>query len=59
VNVTTDNAEPVRWDGDADTANELLGESYGVDWEYADHGSSAIVVPTQDGARRIEAGEPL
>jgi hypothetical protein len=59
VNVTTDNAEPVRWDGGADTANELLGESYGVDWEYAAQGSSAIVVPTPDGPRRVEVGELL
>jgi hypothetical protein len=59
VDVSTDDAEPARWDGNADTANELLGESYGVDWCYAAKGSSAIVVPTPDGPRRVEVGELL
>jgi hypothetical protein len=51
--------EAIRWDGNADTANELLGESYGVDWEYATKGSSAIVIPTPDGPRRVEVGDRL
>lgn len=44
----------MTWDGDADTPNTVLGESYGINWEYV-AGSSAIVV----NGRRIEVGEPL
>jgi hypothetical protein len=56
--VATEGTEPV-WDGDADTANRLLGESYGVDWWDAERGSSAVVFPTPDGPRRVEVGELL
>jgi integrase len=34
--------ESAKWDGNADLANEVFGENYGVDWEYAAQGSSAI-----------------
>jgi hypothetical protein len=57
--VTTHDPERARWDGNADTANELLGENYGVDWWYAEQGSSAIVVPASDGSRRIEVGDQI
>lgn len=33
-----------RWDGEAHTANRLLGERYRIDWEYKRVGSSAILV---------------
>lgn len=26
--------EAIQWDGNADTANEFIGEAYGIDWEY-------------------------
>lgn len=28
--------DPARfiWDGDADKANKIFGENYGIDWEY-------------------------
>jgi hypothetical protein len=55
--VTTNEREAVRWDGNADTANELFGENYGVDWWYAAQGSSATVISTPDGSRRIEVGD--
>lgn len=27
--------DPMQWHGDCDLANEVFGERYGVDWEYA------------------------
>jgi hypothetical protein len=57
--VAANTPEVVRWDGDADTANELLGENYGVDWCYAAEGSSATVIPTPNGSRRVEIGYPI
>lgn len=32
----------VRWDGDYETANDLVGDDYGVDWEYIDEDSLDI-----------------
>lgn len=48
--------EAVRWDGDAGTANDFLGERYGVDWEYA-IGGGAIVFRTLTGRVRLEEGD--
>jgi hypothetical protein len=49
--------EAVRWDGDCDTANRFLGERYGIDWEYAARGDSALVIPTLEGRMRAEVGD--
>jgi hypothetical protein len=49
--------EAVRWDGDPDTANTFIGESYGVDWEYFEKGSDAIRIPTLEGDHRGEVGD--
>lgn len=36
-------ADAFRWDGNAHTANRLLGDRYGIDWEYERVGSSSLV----------------
>ncbi len=32
--------EAVQWDGESGTANEFIGEGYGVDWGYLPHEQS-------------------
>lgn len=49
--------EAVQWDGDSETANQFLGEDYGVDWEYAAQGDSALVIPTLEGRMRANPGD--
>lgn len=49
--------EAVRWDGSSDTANAFIGESYGVDWEYAEIGSEDILIPTLEGKMRGCVGD--
>ncbi|HYH64633.1 MAG TPA: hypothetical protein VD866_08065 [Urbifossiella sp.] len=46
-----------RFDGSSGTANAALGERYGIDWEYAGVGDSAILVPTAEGKKRCEVGD--
>lgn len=49
--------EAVEWDGDATKANSFIGESYGVNWEYAGPADRAIVIPTREGKMRGEVGD--
>jgi hypothetical protein len=49
--------EAVQWDGNSDTANKFIGESYGVDWEYAERGSSDLLIPTLEGKMRAAVGD--
>ena len=51
----------VQWDGNADTANKILGESYGVDWWYSNgriampgnsNNNSDIIFPASDGTMK-------
>jgi hypothetical protein len=39
----------VVWDGEANTANRFIGESYDKDWWYQDSDSKNIVIPTLEG----------
>lgn len=41
--------EAVQWDGQADTANAFIGESYGTDWLYVlGRGQGSIMIPGCD-----------
>ena len=55
--------EAVKWDGDASTANDFIGERYGVnldkpgwDWTYAED-SGALIIPTLEGNHRANIGD--
>lgn len=50
-----DVVEAVKWAGDPETANEVVGERYGVDWVYRDDATSAIKV--YPGRRKEETAE--
>jgi hypothetical protein len=49
--------EAVRWDGDAKVANRLIGERYGVDWEYASASSSDIFILDRFRSIRCRVGD--
>ena len=57
--------EAVKWDGDASTANDFLGERFGLrpgysgkwDWTYASRESNALIIPTLEGEMRVEVGD--
>ena len=46
--------EAVRWDGDANTANSFLGESYGVNWRYD---GEKLIIPTLEGEMIANLGD--
>jgi hypothetical protein len=46
-----------QWDGSADTANAVLGERYGVDWQYASRESDELRGnPNDDTEFRVTVG---
>ena len=45
----------LKWNGDADLANQNYGENYGIDWRYVSKESSSIIV---DG-KTIEVGQEM
>lgn len=53
--------EAVLWDGETGTANQFLGERYGVDWEYTAYNSGpvpgTIIIPTLEGKMMCEIGD--
>lgn len=51
--------EAVQWNGDANIANQLLGERYGVDWEYVECSDLAISISTTDGKMNCKLGDWL
>lgn len=48
--------QAVCWDGKSSTANEFIGEAYGVDWKY-EEGSTRIVIPTLEGDHTGNVGD--
>lgn len=48
--------EAVQWDGSADTANQFIGERFGVDWRFAEN-SDSIIIPTLEGDHRGDVGD--
>lgn len=40
--------EAFQWDGNADTANRLIGDRYGKDWEYLDSKGKEILIRPAD-----------
>ncbi len=41
---TIKNSEKIKWNGEADLANRVFGERYGIDWEYVSKQSPNIKV---------------
>lgn len=39
--------EAVKWDGNSHTANQFLGEEFGIDWHYQ-VGTDNLVIPKED-----------
>jgi hypothetical protein len=42
--------DAIQWDGMASTANEFIGDRYGVQWSFESSESSNIIIPTLEGA---------
>lgn len=49
------NQTELTWNGSADLANKVFGESYGSDWEYVSNQSLDIIVH----GRLIKVGETI
>jgi hypothetical protein len=49
----------IVWDGDCDVANRVLGERYGVDWEYVSADSLDIWIPTLEGRLTCRVGAAI
>ena len=49
--------DAVQWDGKADTANAILGDRYGFDWEYTYKESSSLTIPTNEGRKIAQVGD--
>lgn len=49
--------QAIQWDGNADTANKFIGESYGVDWDYINSDDRGILIPTLEGTMKCNLGD--
>lgn len=55
--------EAVLWDGNSDTANLFIGESYGTDWKYAEEKEPEgniggdLIIPTLEGEMLCRLGD--
>lgn len=45
----------VKWDGDATTANNFIGESFGSDWNYGPN--NTLIIPTLEGDMTAQIGD--
>lgn len=49
--------DAVQWDGNADTANNFIGDRYGADWEFAVTCISLLIIPTLEGRMFFNVGD--